>query len=130
MPKNLTATIVALFLSTLGSGTLWADPDSDVQQKLAALPSAPLVVTMDQAAGSPSVILTDKGAFINHAKEPVAFDKVLAALADLPKTAWHFGRIVVISPPAPGDNPAPKDVADKVELTLETANIRLLHASQ
>ncbi len=129
MNNLTTATAVALLL-TLGSFHLCADVDPDIQQKLAAIPNAPLVITMDQVSGSPSVVLTERGALINDSKVPVSFDKLLAALADLPKTAWHFGRIVVISPPAPGTVPAPKDVADKVELDLQKANIRLFHASQ
>jgi hypothetical protein len=130
MMKNLSAAFLVTAFSTLGNIHLSADVDSDARQKLAELPNAPMIITMDQVSGSPSVILTDKGALINDSKVPVAYEKLLQALADLPKAAWHFGRIVVISPAPAGVTPAPKDVADKAELDMEKANIRLFHASQ
>jgi hypothetical protein len=108
-----------------------ADANSDALQKLGSLPSAPLVITMDQASGSPSVILTDKGAFINKSKTPVPFDHVLSTLAALPKEAWPYGRVLFFSASPvglPGASAPPKAVADKVELDLQKANIRLLHA--
>jgi hypothetical protein len=119
---------LALLLLSISTFTgVRADANSDALQKLAQVPNAPLVITQDQASGSPTVILTDKGALINKSTNPVPFDQVLIALAALPKDAWPWGRVVFYSgTPAVGSAPS-KDVADKVELDMEKANIRLLH---
>jgi hypothetical protein len=122
---------IALFLSfALTAVNLWADANSDAIQKLSLLPGAPLVLTVDTSAGSPTVVLTDKGALINNSKTPVPFDQVLSTLADLPKEAWPAGRVVSVSTNPPADSgygAAPKSAVDQVESDLQSANIRVLH---
>ena len=125
--KTLTATILLLFACAVVR--LWADAEADALQKLGLIADPPLVITMDQAAGSPLVILTDKGALINKAKTPVPFDQVLSKLAALPKEAWPNGRVLFYSSSPVGIAGAaapPKSEVDKVELELQKANIRLV----
>lgn len=118
---------VALFFAAGAGVHLWADANADALQKLAQLPSAPMIITIDQAAGSPSVVLTDKGALINKSTAPVPFDQILSKLAALPASAWPYGRVLLYSSSgAAGYAAPPKPIADKVESDLQQANIRLL----
>ncbi len=110
----------------LGAASLRADPGSDAIKKLNDLPPAPMIITMDQAKGSPSVVLVDKGAMVNGSKTPIAFDQVLPALAALPKDAWPFGRVVLFNPEPVGVGTAPKSVTDSVQSDLQKAGIRVL----
>ena len=74
----------------------------------------------------PSVILTDDGAYINHAKTPIPFDRVVIELAALPKTAWPCGRLIVFVPFPPGESdqkPPPQEAADKIEAQLKEAGM-------
>ena len=117
-----------LFLVCAGLHS-WADANEDAHQKLDQIPSAPLVVTMDQAIASPSVSLTDKGALIGKSTTPVPYDQVLSALAALPKSAWPYGKIVLFATSVGGQGAPAKADADKVQLDLQMANIHLLHAN-
>ena len=119
-----TLKITFLLFVACTSINLWADAKADVLAKLAEIPNAPMVITMDQAAGSPTVMLTDKGAIINKAADPIPFDQILTKLAALPKTAWPNGRVVFYSISATAPT---QDISDKVEADLASANIRLLH---
>jgi hypothetical protein len=128
--KTLPAAALLLFASSCIH--LWADAKSDALQKLAQVSNPPMVITQDQASGSPSVVLTDKGVLINKSKTPVPFDQVLTALAALPQDAWPYGRVVFYSPAPAADSGAaapPQAVVDQVEADLLKANIRLLHTA-
>ena len=121
--KKISFALIAL---TAGMVALSADPQADALKKLNDLPPPPMIITMDQAKGSPSIVLIDKGALINGAKTPVAFDQVLAALAALPKDAWPFGRVALFNPEPVGVGTAPKLVTDGVQADLQKAGIRVL----
>jgi len=111
----------------LGLSSVRADDNSAALEKLRMIPSAQgNVVTWDQSK-IPLLILTARGAFINHSKVPVPFDQVLKALADLPKEAWPCGRVILDYPFPPGLStdhpPLPSDVK-KVEDDLKAAGIQ------
>jgi hypothetical protein len=125
--KALPAVFACVFMASIVG--LRADDQADAIKKLSDLPSAPMIITMDQAKGSPSVVLTDKGAMINQAKAPIPFDQVLGALAALPKDVWPFGRVVLYNPEPVGLGTPPKSVADGVEADLQKAGIRVLRSS-
>ena len=125
--KALPTVFAFVFVASIVS--LKADDQADALKKLNDLPSAPMIITMDQAKGSPSLILTDKGAVINQAKAPIPFDQILGALAALPKDAWPFGRVVLYNPEPVGVGTPPKSVADGVEADLQKAGIRVLRSS-
>ncbi len=118
-----------LFLAACSLSGVWADANSDALRKLALLPAPPMIITMDQASSSPSVVMTAKGALVNKSQTPVPFDQVLIALAALPPAAWPNGRVVLFSSQpasASGNAAAYKSKVEKVESALQGANIRLL----
>jgi hypothetical protein len=77
---------------------------------------------------TPVVILTEKGAYINGAADPVPFDAVISSLANLPDDEWPSGRVVSFYPShpgksGPGQGPPPAGVAQKVAEDLKSAGI-------
>jgi len=121
----------SLFLSILFFSTVRADDNSAALDKLRSIPAAPDNVVLDQSKKAPLVFLTVRGAFINNSKTPVPFDQVLKTLADLPKSAWPYGRAIVYFPFPPGLSieraPDPR-IARKVEADLKEAGISFLPA--
>ena len=120
-----TLKLAFVLLMTCTAISVRADANADALAKLAQVPAPPMVITMDQAAGSPTIVLTDKGAIINKGTTPVPFNQILIKLATLPADAWPNGRVVFYSISAIAA--PPQAVSDKVETDLQTANIRLLH---
>ncbi len=81
------ALIAVSVLTSCSHGT-----PSDLE-KLRSLPPADLSHP-DLWDKIPYIVLTEKGACINHSKVPVPFDRLLNALANLPKSAWPCGRLI------------------------------------
>ena len=119
-----TLKLAFVLLMTCAAISVRADANADALAKLAQVPAPPMVITMDQASGSPMIVLTDKGAIINKGATPVPFNQILIKLAALPADAWPNGRVVFYSISA--NAPPPQAVSSKVETDLQTANIRLL----
>jgi hypothetical protein len=118
---------VLLNLICLGAILGQTNSDSTFLEKLRSLPPADSSRT-ELLNKVPSVILTDKGAFINHAKDPIPYDQVLKALADLPKSAWPCGRLIIFFPFPPGtttQRPPPAPKAKEVEDKLKAADLQM-----
>jgi len=120
---------VSLVLFILGLICVRADNDSIVMEKLRQIPPATAIIDIDEDKLTPMLVLTARGALINHSKTPVPCDQVLRALANLPKKIWLYCRVILYfpSPPGislPGDRPLPADVK-KVEADLKAAGIQL-----
>jgi hypothetical protein len=134
MPSSLcrNARLAVLCLALLGvyALTTFSRADPSDLEKLRRIPPADL-----HHSGSdniPYVVLTDKGAFINHSKDPVAFNQVLKALANLPKSAWPCGRLIEFHPsPSFGlqsilnaPKGPPESKVNEVEADLKAAGIK------
>jgi hypothetical protein len=123
--------VLVLSLLNLGCFEIWADSNSAAIDKLHGIPPAvPNYFPQDDNNPKiPLLILTADGAFVNKAKTPIPFDKVLKALSDLPKDAWPYGRVILYynSPPGLSDGRLPRasDVK-QVEADLKAADIKLI----
>lgn len=114
---------------TVGLVGVRADDKADALAKLDEIP-VPLGTTgITPTKISPQLVVTSRGVLINDAKTPVPFDRVLEALANLPKEAWPNGRTIIYYPSPPGvhyreDEPKASDVK-RVEADLKLAGIKL-----
>jgi hypothetical protein len=126
--------ILRLFL-LIGVGALAAraDSNSDAIDKLSRIPPADpkWEDTMNFSdPNAPSLILNQRGAFLNGSEKPIPFDQILTALATLPREAWGHGRFLIFVPFPPGihsseDVAPPDSVVKKVLAQLKTAGIRI-----
>ncbi len=71
--------------------------------------------------------MDDKGIYVNDS-EPVPIERLLNVLAELPETAWPYGRVVALSGfvGLRGFSGSEK-ITKRVETLLKSANIEVVH---
>ncbi len=127
--RNARLAVLCLALLSVCALTTFSRTDPSHLEKLRRIPPADF-----HHSGSdkiPHVVLTDKGALINDSKIPVPFDGVLKALANLPKSAWPCGRLILFQPSPSGGLQSiinapkgpPQSKVNEVEADLKAAGI-------
>ena len=78
---------------------------------------------------NPELLITSQGVLISGTKKWILYDDVLQALAELPASAWPYGRIVALNAfPGLSGFPGSLDIAKRIEALLKSAKIEIMYA--
>jgi hypothetical protein len=77
---------------------------------------------------NPELLVTAKGVLISGTKKWISYDDVLQALAELPSTAWPYGRVIAMSAfPGLSGIPDSPNITKRIEALLKSANIEIVY---